>query len=113
VEPDGVAERWKQTVCEQLDSLGFVEPPSAKEETLEVVGVLLHGVGASTLRQLEEGHRAPRRSESQIKEIFESPPRRRVVVLLELHEPFLCDAFEVVGRHPNALLGHGALLTKT
>ena len=55
VEPDGVAERRKQTACEQLVSLGFVEPPSAKEETLEAVGVLFHGVGASALRQLEEG----------------------------------------------------------
>jgi hypothetical protein len=55
VESDGVAERREQTACEQLDSLGFVKPPSAKEETLEAVGVLFHGAGASALRQLEEG----------------------------------------------------------
>lgn len=96
VKPDGVAEGWKQTSCEELDSLGFVEPPSAEEEALEAVGVFLHRPRASALRQLEEGRRAQRWSESQINEIFETSPRRRAFVLLKLHEPFLGDVFEVV-----------------
>jgi hypothetical protein len=37
VDADRVVQRWKQTAGVQLDALGLIKPPCAKEESLEAV----------------------------------------------------------------------------
>jgi hypothetical protein len=107
-----MTQRWKKAAGVELDALALVEPPRAWQQSPKPVGVFLHGPGAATLRQLEEGRRAERWLETKVEEVLESSPWRRSLVFLQLDVPQLRDILQIVGGHPNALLRHGALLAK-
>jgi hypothetical protein len=84
-----VAQRWKKAAGVELDALALVELTRAWQQSLKHVGVFLHGPGAATLRQLEEGHRAERWPETKVEEVLESSPWRRSLVFLQLDVPQL------------------------
>jgi len=79
-----VAQRRKQAAGVELDALALVEPTRARQQRLEPVGVFLHGPGAATFRQLEQGRRAKRWAEAKVEEILEASPWRCTLVFLQL-----------------------------
>jgi hypothetical protein len=54
VEADLVADGRQQPPGEELNSLGFLQWPGARQERLEAILVLLNRVGAPTLGELEQ-----------------------------------------------------------
>jgi hypothetical protein len=60
MEPDGVAERWKEAPGVELDALRLLEPARARKESLEAVGVVLDGARAPALGELEHWRGAER-----------------------------------------------------
>jgi hypothetical protein len=66
------------------------------QQRMQAVLVLLNGPRASALCELEEWRGADRRPETQVEEIFESPPSRSALVLLQLDIPELCHVFKMV-----------------
>lgn len=112
VDADGVAERRQKTAGEELDALGLVEPTRARQEGLEAVGVFLHCSRASALGKFEERGRTQGWPETQVHEFLEAPPRRGSLILEQLGVPSLRDVVQVVGRHADALFGHGTVVTE-
>jgi hypothetical protein len=55
VDANDVAQRGKKTACVELDALALHEATHARQQGLEPVGVFLHGPGATTLHQIEQG----------------------------------------------------------
>ena len=69
-----MAQRWKKAADVELDALALVELTRAWQQSLKHVGVFLHGPGAATLRQLEEGRQAERWLETKVEEVLETTP---------------------------------------
>jgi hypothetical protein len=110
VDADGVAERRKESPGEELDPLGLVQRPGAREERLEAVLVLRDRPGAPTVRELEQGCGSEWWSIPKVEEVGEAFPRWDPLVVLDLDPPELSTGLQVVAGHPHLVLLHGALL---
>lgn len=107
-----MAERWEEAPGVELDALRLLEPACTRKESLEAVGVFLHGARAPALGELEHGRGSERGPEPEVEEILEVAPIRRALVGLQLGEPQLCDVIQMVRRHGYALVHGGAVLAE-
>jgi hypothetical protein len=110
VEADGVAERRQQPPCEELDALFLLKTAGAGKESLEPIGVFLHGPGAPTLGELEHRGGTERWPKPHVQELLEVRPVGCAVVLLDLGEPQLRNLVKVVRGDAHLLVRRRAML---